>query len=119
MLRGSLKRKLEESQLEDSEPGVYSSLLRGAPPPFSAHFPRLLLSPALSSWRPFLPKKGTPYVEGPHQERREVEKGAGNPRVLPLFLSTGHTPAFSAPFYHGKARSVARGGWRSECHEWW
>ena len=52
-----------------------------------------------------------------------VEKGRETHAYCSLFFSTGHTPAFSDPFQRGKARSVARGGWRSECRDggvvWW
>ena len=134
--RESLKRPEEES-----EPSVYSSLLRGAPPLFSAHFPRLVLSPAPLRASPRSLSKGarpqdlgsaphfvasvSPQVGNSRGGVSTSRKAGGRKKrqetraYCSLFFSTGHTPAFSDPSQRGKARSVARGGWHSECHEWW
>ena len=110
--------------------------LRPFPPPRSQPRPPSSLTqkpleggvPSRSRLRPALrgvrvsSRKGTLAASpaGPPQPRGKQEKGGKPARtIVGSFFSTGHTPAFSDLFQRGKARSVARGGWRPECREWW
>ena len=47
------------------------------------------------------------------------KKGGKPARIVRCLSIHGPHAVFSDPSQRGKARSVARGGWRSECHEWW
>ena len=106
--------------MRDERTGSVLLFYYAGPRPFSPPIsPRLVLSPALHFVASISSQEGNSRGGVSTSGKAGGRKRAGNPRVLSLFFSTGQTPAFSDPFPRGKARSVARGGWRSECHEWW
>ena len=109
-------RGTRDKEKKGPQPGVYPWFIALGPAPFLPPFPRLVLSPAPLRASPRSLSKGNSRS---FLCRGERQKGGKPARIVRCFSIHGPYAAFPDPSQRGKARSVARGGWRSECHEWW